>query len=412
MRRTTWINMAFLLAVTLMSAVGVQARTWTSADGTKTFEGELKSYDPATGAVGVTLPDKTAMKFNQDKLSAADIGFLKEQSKTDTPPSNNPAAAKIDADPKNGFKKPDGKPADMQKPVKIFVLMGQSNMVGLGNKAILEKAVKEKKKYPYLVDKDGNWVARQDVRFVRFGQGQGLMFNDWLTAGGGGTIGPEPGMGEILGNEIDAPVMLLKTCSGGRSLGWDYLPPGSERFEEGGTIYAGYKDSPASWPKGTEPKPIGWYAGKQYDDEMPFIKEALADIGKFYPGAAKFEIAGFFWWQGEKDGMNAVHAANYEKNITAFIKALRKDLNCPNAKFVMGTIGDAVKGSGNQVMEGQFAVDGNSGKHPEFKGNVATVYTHDMAQGGSGGSHYGGNSEVYMDVGEAMGKAMVGLLKK
>jgi hypothetical protein len=318
------------------------------------------------------------------------------------------------------------KPADMSKPVKVFILMGQSNMVGLGNKKVLEKAVKEKKKYQYLVDKDGNWVARQDVRFVRFGQGQGLMFNDWLTAGGGGTIGPELGMGEILGKAIDAPVMLLKTCSGGRSLGWDYLPPGSERFVEGGKVYAGYKDRPDSWlvdpAKGTatEPppwlgrdgKPVQWWAGKQYDDEMPFIKEALADIGKYYPGATKYEIAGFFWWQGEKDGMNAVHAANYEKNITTFIKALRKDLNCPDAKFVMGTIGDAVKDSGNKVMEGQFAVDGTSGKHPEFKGNVATVYTHDMAQGGSGGSHYGGNSEVYMDVGEAMGKAMVELLKK
>lgn len=56
----------------------------------------------------------------------------------------------------------------------------------------------------------------------------------------------------------------------------------------------------------------------------------------------------------------------------AFIKALRKDLDCPNAKFVMGTIGDAVKGSGNKVMEAQFAADGSSGKHPEFKGNVAT----------------------------------------
>jgi hypothetical protein len=34
-----------------------------------------------------------------------------------------------------------------------------------------------------------------------------------------------------------------------------------------------------------------------------------------------------------------------------------------------------------------------------------------MAQGGSGNGHYGGNAEVYMDVGEAMGKAMVELLK-
>jgi hypothetical protein len=55
-------------------------------------------------------------------------------------------------------------------------------------------------------------------------------------------------------------------------------------------------------------------------------------------------------------------------------------------------------------------VDGSAGKYPEFKGNVATIYTHPMAQGGSGNGHYGGNAEVYMDVGEAMGKAMVALL--
>ena len=62
-------------------------------------------------------------------------------------------------------------------------------------------------------------------------------------------------------------------------------------------------------------------------------------------------------------------------------------------------------------MEAQLAVSDPS-KHPEFKGNVATVYTHDMAQGGAGNGHYNGNAEVYMDVGEAMGKAMVELLKK
>ena len=32
-------------------------------------------------------------------------------------------------------------------------------------------------------------------------------------------------------------------------------------------------------------------------------------------------------------------------------------------------------------------------------------------KGGSGNGHYGGKAEVYMDVGEAMGKAMVELLK-
>ena len=53
------------------------------------------------------------------------------------------------------------------------------------------------------------------------------------------------------------------------------------------------------------------------------------------------------------------------------------------------------------------AVDG---KYKEFKGNVASVYTHPLSKGGSSGGHYSGNVETYMNVGEAMGKAMTVLL--
>jgi hypothetical protein len=34
-----------------------------------------------------------------------------------------------------------------------------------------------------------------------------------------------------------------------------------------------------------------------------------------------------------------------------------------------------------------------------------------LSLGGSGNSHYNGNAETYMNVGEAMGRAMTGLLK-
>jgi hypothetical protein len=243
--------------------------------------------------------------------------------------------------------------------------------------------------------------------------GKGPLRNEFLCVKPG-NIGVEYAVGHSLGDAIDAPVMILKVCIGNRSLGWDLLPPGSQRFEEGDKVYAGYKDSPDSWPKGTEPKPIGWYAGKQYDDDTADAKKVLADLGTHYPGATKYEVAGIFFWQGEKDAGNPVHSAHYEENLVAFINSVRKDLNAPNAKFVIATIGEATKGmTGNtgKVLEGHLAVDGASGKHPEFKGNVATVYTHDMAQGGSGNGHYGGNAEVYMDVGEAMGKAMAELLK-
>lgn len=290
----------------------------------------------------------------------------------------------------------------------------------------LNTIVRQQGKFPYLLDEAGDWAVRRDVRFVRFMQGRGLMENDWIGIKPGATIGPEFGIAQVLGNELDAPVMLLKSCIGNRSLAWDLLPPGSQRFVENGRVYAGYKDKPDSWPadpaKGvaTEPgpwldkngKPINWHAGLQYDDDVGPAKKSLTEIGTYYPGATKYEVAGFFFWQGEKDGGNPVHAAHYEKNLINFIKTLRKDFNSPHAKFVLGTMGEAKKGSGDKVMEGQLAVDGTSGKYPEFKGNVATVYTHPLAQGGSGNGHYGGNAEVYMDVGEAMGRAMAGLLKK
>ena len=41
---------------------------------------------------------------------------------------------------------------------------------------------------------------------------------------------------------------------------------------------------------------------------------------------------------------------------------------------------------------------------------AATVYTHPLSKGGSSGGHYGGNAETYMNVGEAMGRAMAELI--
>ncbi len=338
------------------------------------------------------------------------------------------------------------KSADLSKKVKVFLLLGQSNMVGLGKitggEASLEHAVKEGKKYTYLVDASGGWAERKDVRYTRVmsGRGGGMQQfnNEFMTVATCRTIGPEFGIAKPLGDAIDEPVLLLKSCIGNRSLGWDLLPPGSQRYEftakdksgaEGTLVYAGYRDKPDSWPMDkalglkTEPepwvdkktgKPIDWYAGKQWDDDIGHARKVLSEFDKYYPGAKGYEIAGFFFWQGEKDVGNPGHAARYEQNLVHFIQQLRKEFDAPGAKFVLATLGEATKGSagpGGQVLDAQLAVDGAAGRHPEFKGNVATVYTHPMAQGGSGNGHYGGKAEVYMDVGEAMGRKMAELLK-
>ncbi|MEO1859825.1 MAG: sialate O-acetylesterase [Verrucomicrobiales bacterium] len=322
---------------------------------------------------------------------------------------------------------PDGKPADISKPVQVYILMGQSNMLGFGNigggkDGCLDYACKEKGLYPFLVDDDDNWTERKDVRnvFVMGSGGPGKMSvkkNEFLTTKAG-RIGPEIGIGHHVGEETEAPVLILKSCIGNRALGWDLLPPGSESFEftdkkEVTWIHPGYKGSPEKWVKGTEPKKIGWYAGLQYDGDVARAKQVLSELDKYYPGAKKYEVAGFFWWQGDRDSRSAALSGRYEKNLAHLIKTLRKDFNAPNANFVCASLGQTKKGAtdgGGQILDAMQAVDGKSGKYPEFKGNVASVYTHPLSKGGSSGGHYGGNAETYMNVGEAMGKAMVKLL--
>ena len=322
--------------------------------------------------------------------------------------------------------------AEQAKKAKVFILLGQSNMVGMGEISgdkgeSLEKAVKTEKLYPYLVDASGNWAERNDVRYVQVmvgkSGGMNVLHNEALKVGKG-KMGIEFGLGHELGEAIEEPVLILKSCIGNRALGWDLLPPGSKGYEftskdktgkEVTYVHPGYKESPEQWEKGTEPKPIAWYAGKQYDDDVGNAKKVLSELNTYFPGVSGYEVVGFLWWQGERDCGSDAHSAHYEENLVAVIKSLRKDFDAPNAKFVIATLGEATKGGGGNtemVMNAHMAVDGKTGKYPEFKGNVATVYTHDMARGGSGNGHYGGNAKVYMDVGEAMGKAMAELLVK
>jgi hypothetical protein len=330
------------------------------------------------------------------------------------------AAEKFNVDPNQVIPKPDGKEADMSKPVQVFILMGQSNMCGMGNVSKLEEVVKGGK-YPYLVDDAGKWSERKDVRNINTVNGSLNIPKRPVTNGPltiqAPFVGVDQPIGHILGNMFDAPVLLIKCANGNRSLGFDLLPPGSEPYEFEGKMEPGYCGTPADPKldgKAAGRKGKGSYGGWEYDINVQTAKKILADIGKYYPGATKYEVAGFFYWQGENDG-NPAWAQRYELNMANFIKAVRKDFAAPNAKFVLATMGEATKGSGGsggKILDAQLAVDGNSGKHPEFKGNVATVYSNPMSKGGKGQGHYGGNPEVYMDIGEAMGRAMAELLKK
>ena len=269
------------------------------------------------------------------------------------------------------------------KPVQVYIMMGQSNMLGEGeilppsppkNVSLLEAV--EDGEYPYLWNAAAkNWKVWPNLRNV-FIMGSGnstfnksvLQHNEWMNPvahapkGNHKTLGPEYGIADFGGAFKQDNVMLLKSCIGDRALGWDLLPPGTARWnyaDASGTTYtyAGYKDSPMKWDASKpKPAPMGWYAGEQWDGDtanaqvrgsfllfasivcstvffvcsiffclinLANAQYVLDHLSDFYPGATKYEIAGFFWWQGDKDSRDIGLSTRYEFNLVNLIKQVR-----------------------------------------------------------------------------------------
>jgi len=309
-------------------------------------------------------------------------------------------------------------------PFKITYLTNDD--VGLGWYArqdipgTLNTLVRQQGQFPYLVDDEGNWVQREDVWYRGVVTATGNRPLGPGCGAGNNNIGPELGFGWVMGEYNDQPVLILKASQGNRSLGWDFLPPGSERFEYDGMIYAGYRDRNLSWPVGTEPEEPahGWYAGKQYDDCFQAAHEVLENFDAQFPQwrGRGYEIAGFVWWQGHKDSGSAAHRMRYEQNLTQLINTLRDEFDAPDAPFVVGTIGFGGQDMAEQflpIAQAQLNIS-DPQRHPEFAGNVISVDTRPFwqpveASPRSQDFHYNQNAGVYMHVGEALGRSMIQL---
>ncbi len=293
--------------------------------------------------------------------------------------------------------------------VKVFILAGQSNMQGKGSASHLKQLVeKEPAKYGYLM-KDGKWTERDDV-WIYFGQlGGGIekARKGRLTVGytyPAGRVGPELGFGKVVGDAIDEPVLLIKACWGGQSLAVDFRSPNAGKWDKPATqLHDGVQ-----WKPGT----IGW-AYKQIFTET---HNCLADLGKTFPElqGRDYEIAGLVWVQGWNDLINGERRKEYTSNMAHFIRDIRKELGVLNLPVVIGVVGhggDKPDKAGIEMRAAQSAV----AEMPEFKGNVIAVPMApywDPTPHGEGGYHYNGSASFYYQAGEALGKAMLELLKK
>ena len=282
------------------------------------------------------------------------------------------------------------------KPLQVFILAGQSNMQGHARVTTFEHIGMEPATKPMLAEMlgaDGKPKVCERVWISSIGCAEAEQTGK-LTAGFGATtekIGPEFTFGLYMQKFTDAPILLIKTSWGGKSLNTDFRPPSAGPYVFNETQLAAFqkqgKDVAAM--KAEKEKATG----VNYRLMVEHVKKVLGDIKRVVPGydaAQGYELAGFAWFQGWNDLVdsgpypNRDKAGGYDAYSVAmahFIRDVRRDLNAPKLPFVIGVLGvggpTADYGPDQQRYKAthQHFRDAMAApaQLPEFKGNVAAV---------------------------------------
>lgn len=158
--------------------------------------------------------------------------------------------------------------------------------------------------------------------------------------------------------------------------------------------------------------------GQEYLELVDGVKKVMGDeLERAYPQYAgqDTELAGVFWFHGIADGHSAAKAAEYETHLANLIRDLRQDLNTPKLPFVVGALAKSggMRPKQKKVFAAQMAV-GDQTLYPEFAGNVVSVDTRPMCRPPEecpgGRDRYKGNAATYLEIGEAIAKAMLKML--
>jgi len=289
------------------------------------------------------------------------------------------------------------------RPLKVFILAGQSNMEGHAKIETFDYIGDDPATAPLLErmrGADGKPAACDRVwisYYTGSGEANGEGFGK-LTAGygarqrpseDGGKIGPEFTFGLTLEDKLTGPVLIIKTAWGGKSLHTDFRPPGAGPY------------ALSAWQKQHYPQEQGhgipkdfakWQADKIketgvfYRLMIQHVKRVLADPKRVCPAydpASGYEIAGFVWLQGWNDMVDGhVYPAHgkpdrydlYSELLGQFIRDVRRDLSAPKMPFIIGVMGVDGMHPSTDMAAFRRAMTAPS-MLPDFRGNVVAVPT-------------------------------------
>jgi hypothetical protein len=296
------------------------------------------------------------------------------------------------------------------KPLKVFILAGQSNMEGPADISTFDYIGDDPATAPLLkmmrgadgkpVTADGAWIS-----YLTGAGENNFTLNGKLTAGygtmwgadptkPGQKIGPEFTFGLAMDAAFDEPVLIIKAAWGGKSLHTDFRPPSAGP-------YVMPKETQEVWDK----HPQGAHGIPNAEDRAKWNEEKIAATGVYYrlmtehvkkiladpkqvvpdyDAAEGYEIAGFAWLQGFNDMVDGQvyprhnqpdRYAMYSDLLATFIRDVRKDFNAPKMPFVIGVMGvGGLKDQSHSMVTFRQAMAAPA-MMPEFKGNVVAVET-------------------------------------
>ena len=287
-----------------------------------------------------------------------------------------------------------------KKPLQVYILAGQSNMQGHAKVSTFAHIGMDPATKPMLAEmqnSDGSAKVCERVWISSIGCADAEQTGK-LTAGFGASqngpkIGPEFTFGLTMQKFTDAPILLIKTSWGGKSMNTDFRPPSAGPYVFNETQLAAFQKQgkDIAVVKAAKEKETGVY----YRLMVAHVKTVLGDIQRVVPGydaAQGYELAGLVWFQGWNDMVDSGTYANrdkpggydaYSDAMAHFIRDVRKDLSAPKLPFVIGVLGvgapTAEYGPDQQRYKTTHAnfrkAIAAPAQLPEFKGNVAAVWT-------------------------------------
>lgn len=324
--------------------------------------------------------------------------------------------------------------------VKVFILVGQSNMQGHASMFTLNHQIKDPRTADVFKDihDNGTYKERNDV-LINFIDRHGP-----LTAGYGASkdwFGPELGFGWVVGEHYDQKVLIIKAAYGGRSLFRDFRSPSAgypddEHLQK--ELESAINNTKRNNERRNQNNPLptmedvkGRY-GFAWRDMVGEINNVKKNYKTLFPELkdSELEFAGMVWFQGWNDMINATNSAAYTENMRHFINDARKEVGVKDLPFVIGQlgVGGPYKGDNKENDKGEMfkarqaaAAEGLEKvavvKTDQYWDPVAAekykTWRDDIDEwrkyGNDHGYHYLGSPLIIYRIGEAFGKAMIEL---